>query len=193
MAKTKKSELTQEKILAAAIELFNEKGYTKVTMSDLCTKAGMSRGGVYNYFSSTKEVYHQLLEAGRYAEDRWMEEQTKNGKSPIEVLDAFFALQKQELLTTYQRIPASAYEYFVESPDESYYLAERFQAAVMRVMKIIQYGQKEKLFVEGSAECLARTVTAVIDGLRTVQPFLHLSSQAIDEQIEVLKSLIIRK
>lgn len=193
MAKTKKSEQTREKILMAAGDLFNEKGFTKVTMSDICKRTGLSRGGLYNNFSSTKEIYHELLEGVRYAEDRWVEEQSKIGKTPIEVLDAFLEWQKQELLTTYQKIPASAYEYFVEAPDESYYLSERFQASNLRVMKIIQLGQKEKVFVEGPAERLARTVTSVIDGLRVCQPFQHLSSQAIDEQMEILKSLIIKK
>jgi len=59
MTKTRKGELTRARIVAAALELFREKGYDETTMRAVAKKAGVSLGNTYYYFSS-KEY---LLEA----------------------------------------------------------------------------------------------------------------------------------
>lgn len=47
---------TDTRILDAAEKLFSEKGYTAVTMKDLCAEAYISRGGLYRHYSSTAVV-----------------------------------------------------------------------------------------------------------------------------------------
>lgn len=51
-------------ILQVAREVFIEKGFESTTMKDIVEKSGLSRGGVYQYFSSTEEMYREIVDLG---------------------------------------------------------------------------------------------------------------------------------
>ncbi|MBM6618666.1 TetR/AcrR family transcriptional regulator [Bacillus suaedaesalsae] len=51
-------------LLQVAREVFIEKGFESTTMKDIVEKSGLSRGGVYQYFSSTEEMYREIVELG---------------------------------------------------------------------------------------------------------------------------------
>jgi len=52
----------REQILDAANALFAERGYEEVTIEDIATSAGVTRGLVHHYLGGRKEVYIALLE-----------------------------------------------------------------------------------------------------------------------------------
>ena len=47
MARTKQPSLLRAKIVKTASELFFEKGFSKTTSSELCSKVGMGTGNLY--------------------------------------------------------------------------------------------------------------------------------------------------
>lgn len=49
-------------ILEAAKRVFTRKGYEPTTMQDVVKESGMSRGGVYQYFSSTEDMFIAIRE-----------------------------------------------------------------------------------------------------------------------------------
>ncbi len=49
-------EKSREKILAAALELFANKGYDATSIDSIAKKAGISKGLIYNYFESKKSI-----------------------------------------------------------------------------------------------------------------------------------------
>ena len=52
----------REQILDAANALFSERGYDEVSIEDIASSAGVTRGLVHHYFGGRKEVYIALLE-----------------------------------------------------------------------------------------------------------------------------------
>lgn len=69
MVKRKMPKVSQEhfikrrnEILEAAKRVFLKKGFEPATMKDVVEESGMSRGGVYQYFSSTEEMLEALHE-----------------------------------------------------------------------------------------------------------------------------------
>ncbi|WP_176560266.1 TetR family transcriptional regulator [Brevibacillus dissolubilis] len=52
----------RQEILQAATEVFKRKGFESTTMKDIVEACGMSRGGVYMYFSSTDEMFRAILD-----------------------------------------------------------------------------------------------------------------------------------
>jgi AcrR family transcriptional regulator len=52
----------REQILEAANALFAERGYDEVTVEDIASSAGVTRGLVHHYFGGRKQVYIALLE-----------------------------------------------------------------------------------------------------------------------------------
>lgn len=55
-ASGRKSEETRERILAAALELFREEGYSAGSMRQVASRAGLSPGAAYYYFQSKDEI-----------------------------------------------------------------------------------------------------------------------------------------
>ena len=54
--KQERSKQTKEKIIQAAIGLFQERGYEKTTSNDVASKAGVSVGSFYVYFTDKRQL-----------------------------------------------------------------------------------------------------------------------------------------
>lgn len=54
-------EETIARILEAGAKLFQEKGYARTSVEDICQHAGVSKGGFYWHFSGKKDVYLSML------------------------------------------------------------------------------------------------------------------------------------
>ena len=52
---------TREKLISAAVELFNEKGFYDTTTKDISKKAGVSIGIFYNYFKDKSKIYYECI------------------------------------------------------------------------------------------------------------------------------------
>lgn len=57
-------EQSRERILAAALAVFAEKGFHNATISEITARAGVSRGLITYYFPGKQQLAHELL--GRY-------------------------------------------------------------------------------------------------------------------------------
>lgn len=54
---------TKETILAAATQLFAQKGFHQTSMNDIVIMSGISKGGVYWHFKSKEDIIATILEA----------------------------------------------------------------------------------------------------------------------------------
>ncbi len=52
-------------ILGAAAQCFTRRGFHKTTMHEICAQAGMSRGGIYQYFASKDAIIVAIMEKRR--------------------------------------------------------------------------------------------------------------------------------
>jgi TetR/AcrR family transcriptional repressor of nem operon len=52
---------TRERILRGARRLFNRKGFSEVTIDEIMTEAGLTRGGFYRHFTTKDELYSEAL------------------------------------------------------------------------------------------------------------------------------------
>lgn len=92
----RKGEQTKEYILQKAAELFNERGYYGVSMSDIMTVTGMEKGGIYNHFKSKDDLAVQAYE---YAVDLMRQEFT------AAVIGKYNAVARlQAVVAVFQRI-----------------------------------------------------------------------------------------
>ena len=48
-------------IMSAALKVMTKKGYYSSTMDDIVLESGMSKGAIYHYYKSKKEVYLELI------------------------------------------------------------------------------------------------------------------------------------
>src|SRR5438045_5671244 len=65
--KQARSKQTKEKIVQAAIKLFQERGYEKTTSNDIASAAGVSVGSFYVYFTDKRQLLLTIFD--RLAEE----------------------------------------------------------------------------------------------------------------------------
>ncbi len=54
-------ESTRQRIVTSAARLFNRKGFSEVTISEIMTAAGLTHGGFYRHFKSKDELYSEVI------------------------------------------------------------------------------------------------------------------------------------
>jgi TetR/AcrR family transcriptional regulator, acrAB operon repressor len=87
------AEQTRQAILAAALGVFNEKGYERATLDDIAKRAGATRGAVYHHFDNKVDVYKTLLlESGRKSVDL-IPQAIAEGGTFLEVMQRIFVRQ----------------------------------------------------------------------------------------------------
>ena len=52
---------TRERIVRTARRLFNRKGFAEVTIDEIMTEAGLTRGGFYRHFKTKDELYSEAV------------------------------------------------------------------------------------------------------------------------------------
>jgi len=63
MSRRERKRLAKEELLlAAARELFANKGYDGTTIDEIAERADFGKGSVYNYFRSKEEIFRTLIE-----------------------------------------------------------------------------------------------------------------------------------
>lgn len=81
-------ELARKKIVEAAIEVFNEKGYYKTTMNDIGKKIGTSKGALYLYFPSKEDLFREIINQWQLNVQKMLSSafENKNGSNGLENL-----------------------------------------------------------------------------------------------------------
>jgi len=86
---------TKEKIMNAAINLFSDKGYSKISVRDIATAVGIKPASLYSHFTSKEDILHSLY-------DYFFENQNKvlpdvsQLLELVEILPPFEVLQKAD-------------------------------------------------------------------------------------------------
>ncbi len=62
--KRKTKEERENEIREAAAKVFARKGFRNTTMEDIISETSLSKGGVYRYFSSPKDILISIMETG---------------------------------------------------------------------------------------------------------------------------------
>lgn len=63
MAETPEMAERRKAILAAAVRAFDASGYVATTMESVAVEAGISKGSIYNYFTSKHDLFQQVFAA----------------------------------------------------------------------------------------------------------------------------------
>lgn len=165
---TKRRAETRGRLIDAAIDVFAEKGYGQVTIRDVCTAAGYTRGAFYSQFESLEEllfvIYHQwttqIAEQVRGAVE---------AGDPVNDLPAIIArivetlllerewlLIKADLLAVAARNPALAQRWSVHRG--------KLRVTIEELLAARGAGPHEPI---GSASDTAQAIIALYDGLAT--------------------------
>lgn len=83
---------TRERVLAAARQLFSERGYEGATIRDIAQAAGMSTGAVFASFADKSELFEEILTADYEVIYAQMVQASRNAKTVDEALMGLFGV-----------------------------------------------------------------------------------------------------
>ena len=179
-------------IIAAALELFREKGFADVSTRDLAEHAGLSRSHIYHYFGDWNELRR---EAFVHFADEQLEEAGARliDKPPVDALLGFIR----------DCLPASkddGWGLWLDAWDEAMHDAELARAYLSEIGRwqgllrgIIEQGLEAKVFRCASPERAARQIFALAMGYADdllLQPSAEASGAALEEVVEVAEMVL---
>jgi AcrR family transcriptional regulator len=160
----------RDRIVAAAIRVFGDKGYRGATVADVVRESGLSVGAIYTYFSGKDELF---LESCALVSDRGLGElatRLADGRTTAERLamavDFFF-----ESVDLHDGVPGqvalvSAWAEANEEPGVREMLVRRREQLVGVGQVLIREGiARGELPAWVDVDALARAYTALLDGL----------------------------
>ena len=53
-----------DEIVAAALEIFSEKGFAAARLDDIAARAGVSKGAIYLYFATKEDIFRAVVDQG---------------------------------------------------------------------------------------------------------------------------------
>lgn len=191
---SEKSAQKKRYIVETAREVFIEKGYKNVTMKDIVEACEISRGGLYLYFSSTNEVFLEVLKLEAEKTDDGFEGIIAEETSPSDVLALFLKEQKKELLRRKNNLTMAIYEYFFANkvPKKENPLKQQFDIAVKIVEGLIEAGVETGEFYCEDAKGAARNIMYVLEGLKIASQTRGITEETVDREIlYIMQGLII--
>jgi AcrR family transcriptional regulator len=93
-----------EAILAAALDVFVEKGFADARLDDVAARAGVAKGTIYLYVASKEALFEALVHSGIAAPIEAIEQKVLAADLPAEAtLRMLFAFLREEVLGTRRR------------------------------------------------------------------------------------------
>ena len=187
MSKERREKVAEEKtrlIREAALELFDMKGYRETTIGEIAEKAGISKGLVYKYFDSKKDILRSFETAvAKCSAELAMQE------TPVDSL----RLSARRVLLRYEdtgyhaplRILIKCYALGDISDDDIPAIYDFKNYGRTDLGQFFRKGQEEGLFREGDPEIMGDIFWHVIMGY-AIHMVQGKESNVTDETIDMM-------
>lgn len=161
-AATPAVDLTRQRLVRAALELFHTRGYHETTTAQIARKAGVAEGTIYRHFTSKQHLFNELFRAAQRWATKLADEATATG--PDGTARARLGRLAQSLVDGAAREPAVVKLGLLERcepllDDESRKTARELRAAIER---IVAEGKAEGVVRAGAVDVWAAVWLATL-------------------------------
>ncbi|MYL69343.1 TetR family transcriptional regulator [Halobacillus litoralis] len=182
-------------IMKAARNVFIEHGYEHTTMKHVMEAAGVSRGGLYQYFSNKEDLFEALLEEG-------LTDEAGATEDSLGKVESYWALLMQLLFgedgspdTEMDPLAPSKLEFFITGRNDERrraYGEKRYEMGLRMYEELIKAGQRSGEFSDRyESNLIARSIITFVDGLALDHAMLPEEKVKLKEQsamfVEYLK------
>ena len=190
-----KSLQKKEYILEKAKQVFAEKGYRTVTMKDIVDACEISRGGLYLYFDSTKQLFEAVLQKESQETDDVFSREIKDDATAADILTLFLKEQKKELLRKKNTLTVAIYEFFFENqvPKKENTLRQQFDDAVKVLEILIKTGVKSGEFVCDNPKAMARNIMFILEGLKIASCAMGITEEMVNEELVIIMQGLVKE
>jgi AcrR family transcriptional regulator len=166
---------TRDYLLAAAAQVFSERGFHGTTLDEVAAAAGFTKGAVYSNFKSKDDLFLALLESRYQSEMSALRATAEAAEGPPEAhLYDFVEFVRNRPVDRSGQVWSALYQEFVvyalRHPTARQKLAELEEEELSSVAALIEAErQRHGIEVDLTVEHAARIVTALMRGVSTMQ------------------------
>ena len=179
-----KGNKTKEKILQEAYLLFAEKGFKAVTMTDICEKTGLSRGGLYRYYSGTEQIFSEIISREYMISDR-----IEKKESATSILEDMLEAIRCEILEKELSLSLAIYEY-ANIGNEDFFIKVNDQAK-LRWTSLLTYGINNGEFNPVNVPQVVDLILYYYQGLRMWSRVIPFDQRAAENYVNSIKQLLL--
>ena len=172
-------------IVQKAKGVFCRNGYRAVTMKDIVEACDISRGGLYLYFTNTKELFEAVLEEERAGADAVLKDAKTQDSTPGEMLLVYLNERKKEILKKKDNLIAATYEYMFENgvSGENDPVRKQFEQSVAALEELIAEGVRQEWMVCEDVAEAARNILYTLEGLKVSSQTAGVTEGIVDREI----------
>lgn len=175
----KKGEDTKKFIREKAICLFAQKGFKNVTMKDICTVTGLSRGGLYRHYDSTQQIFSEIVDMLMNAQDNELSAEMAAGLPAPQILEEILERYRMEMLDSKASLSVAIYEFFSEnfSDGQDNLLLRQYQYSVDMWSEFLSYGIKRGEFKKVDCKEVIDIIIFSYQGVRMYSTIIPLDEE----------------
>ena len=182
---------TRQRIREKAVSLFAERGFQAVTMKDICQACGLSRGGLYRHYSSTQDIFQEILEETAGTDDVEIRRRITRGDSAAAIFEDQMKKIKQEMLDGDTSLSYAIYEYSLVC--SSAYVEALHQKGREKWRMLLEYGMERGEFNGINTDQMTDIILYVYQGVRMWSRVMKLDEQTAENLILKIKQDVIKK
>ena len=190
---SRKGDRTKSYIASAARKVFVAKGFSRVTMQDICDASNMSRGGVYRHFDSTAAVITYIINEEQEKALASLKLAIKTRVPAYKIFDKFIRARIRQVIDSETSIDNAVMEFAYCDPEGAAFLVSSINKSVKIVADIIRICRSEGIFSCSDPEGMARHVLWVIEGMSKHNTLIKITDKEVEDQIRLIYEILKRK
>ena len=189
---SKKGDLTKQSIKAKAIRLFAQKGFKDVTMKDICEVTELSRGGLYLHYSSTRQIFSDIIDDLMNAQGDEFSEKIEQGLSAKEILLQVLERYKNEMMDTEGSLSVAIYEFFsADTSKQDNALFQQYKKSYLMWKRLLEYGINRKEFNAIDIDAIFDLIVFSYQGVRMYSTLMTIDERTPNNIISLIKTILL--
>lgn len=187
-----KSSEKRSQILEGARRVFLRQGFAATSMKDITEECGISRGGLYFYFSSVDEIFVEVIRTRNRTTEEMVDSLVAESEDFAQLLGEYLAFQRERLLQMDKSLLAPMLEFGLTHRGEQdvAFIRGQYLHTKGMICRIMEFGaQRGQL--RGSPAQMAEQLMLLIEGMSVKTMTAGLDEDSIDEQFALILQLFV--
>lgn len=189
----KKGEETKRLIRSAAKEIFSERGFKDVTMKDICERTGLSRGGLYMHYGSTKQIFSEIIDDMMHSQEDEFSGKIERGMAAASILEQVLERYINEMKDYQGSLSIAIYEYFssCQNRTEDNALLIQYRNSLSMWRNLLEYGIQTGDFKNVDIESVFDLLVFAYQGVRFFSTLMPVDDKTPERIISQIKKLLL--
>ena len=181
---------TDKRILDAAERLFAERGFTAVTMKDICAESFISRGGLYRHYSSTAMIFTAIIEREQQSAFASLKKAREGEIAPNKILEVYLEHRLNNILENSFGIDNAITEFATNGKNGREIAVKRAEDCLKILEELIKMGNKTEVYHCKDPKAAAKHICFIIEGMCKHSVIIPVTEKDVQAQMKRINDML---